>query len=235
MTRLAVVALLSLGMLSACAVSGATPARRLPIDRAAAVRYVALGDSTVEGVGASAPDRTYVHELSRRLRAIYPRATVDNLGVAGATSADVLARQLDRALSLAPDLITLSVGPNDVTGRLPIETFERNVETIFRRLHGETRAATVATLMPDLAVTPRFRDAPERDAIARRATAFNEALRRAAKPYGVVLIDLHAPSRAEIPRRPELVASDGYHPSDAGYARWAELMWRAIRPLTAER
>ena len=26
----------------------------------------------------------------------------------------------------------------------------------------------------------------------------------------------------------ELLSTDGYHPSDAGYARWAELMWRGI-------
>jgi lysophospholipase L1-like esterase len=40
----------------------------------------------------------------------------------------------------------------------------------------------------------------------------------------------------EVPRRPELIGADGYHPSDAGYARWAELMWDGIarrlpRPL----
>jgi lysophospholipase L1-like esterase len=28
--------------------------------------------------------------------------------------------------------------------------------------------------------------------------------------------------------QPELIGADGYHPSDEGYARWAELMWAAI-------
>ena len=27
----------------------------------------------------------------------------------------------------------------------------------------------------------------------------------------------------------ELLARDGYHPSDLGYARWADLMWDAVR------
>jgi lysophospholipase L1-like esterase len=44
------------------------------------------------------------------------------------------------------------------------------------------------------------------------------------------VVDLYAASRREVPGRPELLARDGYHPSDLGYARWAELMWDAVRP-----
>ena len=43
------------------------------------------------------------------------------------------------------------------------------------------------------------------------------------------IVDLYGPSRDEVPRRPELIAGDGYHPSDAGYARWAELMWTGVQ------
>ena len=32
---------------------------------------------------------------------------------------------------------------------------------------------------------------------------------------------------------PALLGKDGYHPSDAGYARWAELMWEGIEPRLA--
>ena len=91
----------------------------------------------------------------------------------------------------------------------------------------------VATLLPDLGVTPRFRDSPERDAVARRSVEFNAVLRRLAKAHGVALVDLYEPSQAEVPRRPDLVAADGYHPSDTGYARWAELVWQVIAPLAA--
>src|SRR5882724_10810737 len=90
--------------------------RQLP-PSSAAFLYVALGDSTVEGVGATSPDRNYVALLYERLRAVYPRARVVNLGAGGATSADVLLRQLDRAIGLRPDLVTLSIGPNDITTR----------------------------------------------------------------------------------------------------------------------
>jgi lysophospholipase L1-like esterase len=202
--------------------------RWLPADRGAAVVYVALGDSTVEGIGATASVTNYVSRLHRRLAAIYPRASVVNLGVGGATSADVVTRQLDGAVALAPTLVTLSIGPNDITGGIGVETYERNVKTILRRLTGETSAVVVANLLPDLAVTPRFRATPDRDAVGAQTVRFNEALRRQARAFDAELVDLYGPSREEVPLHPDLIAHDGYHPSDAGYERWAELVWKVI-------
>ncbi len=217
--------LLAALVLVACS---SAPDRALPADPRAPVRYVALGDSTVEGIGASSPEQTYVARLHARLRARYPRAEVENLGVAGARSADVLNGQLDRAIALAPDLVTLSIGPNDITAGVPVEQYERHVAAILDRLVAATRAVIVVNLLPDLALTPRFRGRPEQALVERLTARFNEALRRLARERPVELVDLFGPSREELPRRPELVAADGYHPSDAGHARWAELMWRGI-------
>jgi lysophospholipase L1-like esterase len=196
---------------------------------------VALGDSTVEGIGASRPDGHYVARLHARLRAVYPRASTVNLGLGGATSADVVAGQLERAALLRPQLVTLSIGPNDITSRVPVAEYGRNVETIFRRLTEETRAVVVANLLPDLAITPRFRGRESAPALGGLTVRFNEALARAARAYGVEVVDLYAASRDEIPRRPELMAADGYHPSDLGYARWAELLWAGIERRLAAR
>jgi len=201
----------------------------LPSDHDAPVMYVALGDSTVEGIGATRSELNYVARLYARLREVYPNARVENLGVGGATSVDVLARQLDRAVALAPDLVTLSVGPNDITERVPLADYSRNIDTIFGRMASQTRAVLVVNLLPDLAVTPRFRGHEAEAAVGRRSIEFNAALTRLAKRHGVVIVDLYEPSRREVPARPELMAGDGYHPSDVGYARWAELMWDAVQ------
>jgi len=210
-------ALVALAVLFAgCARGGHDGARLLPADRSAAVTYVALGDSTVEGIGASSPEHTYVSRVHARLRSVYPDARLANLGVSGATSAHVLLRQLDRAIELGPDLVTLSIGPNDITGRVSVETYEKNLETILGRLTDETTAVVVANLIPDLAVTPRFKGSPEQDAVAARTVRFNEALARRARARGVQLVDL-------------------YHPSDAGYARWAALLWEGVEARIASR
>jgi lysophospholipase L1-like esterase len=190
--------------------------------------YMALGDSTVEGIGATSPTTTYVARVFTRLRAVYPRAGVINLGAAGATSADVVNEQLDRAILMRPRLVTLSVGPNDITGQVPVAQFEANMGTIFRRLVGEIGAVVVVNLLPDLAVTPRFKGRETEREVAKLTVDFNTALTRQARLYDVELVDLYKPSQIEVPRQPELLAADGYHPSDLGYARWAELLWRGV-------
>ena len=226
----ALAAALAISLFAGCSwTRGGAAGRMLPADRDAPIVYVALGDSTVEGIGASRPELNYVSRLYARLREIYRAARVENLGAGGATSVDVLARQLDRAIALTPDLVTLSVGPNDITERVPLADYTRNVETIFRRLAAETRAVLVVNLLPDLAVTPRFRGHEAEAVVARRSIEFNTALARVARRHGVEVVDLYAPSQREVPARPELMAGDGYHPSDVGYARWAELMWDKIR------
>jgi lysophospholipase L1-like esterase len=231
--KLALVVAASLAV--ACAGGRSERARTLPLDPGAPVLYVALGDSTVEGVGASSPAANYVSRLHARLRAVYPRASVANLGLGGATSADVVAGQLERAVLLRPHLVTLSIGPNDITGHVPLPEYERNVETIFRRLTRETGAVVVANLLPDLAITPRFRGREVAPAVGGLTVRFNEALGRLARRYGVEVVDLYEASRAELPRRPELIAPDGYHPSDLGYARWAELLWAGVERRLAAR
>jgi acyl-CoA thioesterase I len=224
------IALTALALATGCSWTRSAAVRMLPTDANAELVYVALGDSTVEGIGASSRDANYVSRLHARLRERYPNARVVNLGVGGATSHDVIARQLDRAVALTPQLLTLSVGPNDITSRVGVKTYADNVDTILGRLARETDAVVVVNLLPDLAVTRRFRGRGELSSVvARLSTEFNDELARVAKRHGAALVDLYGASRREVPGRPELLARDGYHPSDLGYARWAELMWEAVR------
>ena len=226
---------LAAALAAGCAGGCGEPARRLPGGPSAALLYVALGDSTVEGIGATSAATTYVGQLHRRLRGIYPEARMLNLGVGGATSADVLARQLPRAVTLAPQLVTLSIGPNDITTQVPLAEYERNVAAILDRLAASPDAVVVVNSLPDLVVTPRFRNHEAKPAIARLTVAFNEALERQARRHAAELVDLYHPSRVEVPAQPELIWRDGYHPSDAGYARWAELMWAGVERRLARR
>jgi acyl-CoA thioesterase-1 len=202
--------------------------RLLPAAGTSEIIYVALGDSTVEGIGATSAATNYPSRIAERLRAHYPQTRLYNLGVAGATAGDVVATQLERAVALRPALVTLSIGPNDVTLGVAAEEYARNVDRILRTLHDRTSAVTVVNLLPDLAITPRFASSPRRAEVGRRAAELNTNLAVAARRVGAEIVDLYTYSRSEVPRHPELVASDGYHPSDAGYARWAEVMWESI-------
>lgn len=209
--------------------TGTADVRMLPADRGAEVVYVALGDSTVQGVGASTASNNYVGRLDARLRDRYPRARTVNLGAAGATSYDVLDGQLARAVALRPHLVTLSIGPNDITARVPVANYAQNLDAILGRLAADTEAVVVVNLLPDLAITPRFRNRESAPRVGRLSAEFNDVIARTAQRHGALIVDLYRASRREVPQHPEFLAADGYHPSDLGYARWAELMWEAVR------
>jgi lysophospholipase L1-like esterase len=220
-------------LLTAACGPHAMGAGALPLERNAPILYVALGDSTVEGVGASRADATYVGQLHARLRAVYPNARVLNLGKGGATSDDVVERQLARAVAARPQLATLSIGPNDIEAGMKPDRYEYNVAKILTRLTRETDAVVVVTLIPDMTVTPKFRNSPQRDAIADAVRRFNERLAEQARLVRAGVVDIYTASQREVPGRPELLAGDGYHPSDLGYARWAELMWPTVQARIA--
>lgn len=78
------------------------------------LRYAALGDSATVGVGDPVPGgwRGWSRLLHGALATGYD-VSYFNVAVSGATSADVLATQLDDALAHRPDLASLVVGVND--------------------------------------------------------------------------------------------------------------------------
>jgi acyl-CoA thioesterase-1 len=207
--------------------------RSLPGDRRTPLVYVALGDSTVYGLGASSPSTHYVARLFWRLHAEYPLTRLANRGTCTATTADVLAHQVPDAIMDHPHLVTLSVGPNDLRqGRSP-QDFGARVEVILERLQRDTDAAVILNALPDLALSPRFRE-PERSMVAALTRHYNHALQHVADNFGIELVDLSITDRVEgDPQR--FFSDDGYHPSDAGYAAWAGAMWEAVWARIPER
>src|SRR5687767_7655482 len=143
-------AALLLVLLAACA--GTEPGNFVPQESPAAksspvmptttitgpVRYVALGDSTGAGVGAR--NGGYVARIFSRIEAVRSGSTLTNLCVSGATSADVLNRQLERGVAANPNLVTLGIGINDIGHGVELEEFAENYDTILKRLKEGTRA-----------------------------------------------------------------------------------------------
>ena len=115
------------------------------------LRYVALGDSAAQGVGATAVTRGYVPRIAERLRTASGRdVRVTNLSVSGATSDDVVRDQLPQfaELGFVPDLVTLDIGGNDVI--YPghnAATFERSLDQILAALPAGSFVADVPWFM----------------------------------------------------------------------------------------
>ena len=150
-----------------------------------------------------------------------------NLGTCLATAGDVLADQVPDAILHRPQLVTLSVGPNDLRKGSGPDDFARRVEVILERLDRETDAAVILNALPDLASAPRFRQS-ERSMVAALTRHYNHALRHVADGFSVDLVDLEIGDGAESELR-RFFSEHGYHPSDLGYAAWAGVLWQAVR------
>src|SRR3954453_21406704 len=83
-------------------------------------RFVALGDSTTEGLVDLYPDgryRGWADRLAERLTLIEPDLRYANLAVRGKRAFQVREDQLDLALALRPDLASVLAGLNDMLRR----------------------------------------------------------------------------------------------------------------------
>ena len=107
--------------------------------------YAALGDSFTAGRDSIDAER-WADLVAAALRRVEPDLAYGNLAVDGATSAEVL-EQVPAALALAPDLITVICGANDVllTSRPDVEGYERRFDEILRRLRKGAPGASVVT------------------------------------------------------------------------------------------
>ncbi|HYO92054.1 MAG TPA: SGNH/GDSL hydrolase family protein, partial [Pyrinomonadaceae bacterium] len=197
---------------------------------ASPIIYAALGDST--GVGVGARQGGYVIRLFNRMEQARPGSKLTNVCVSGATTEDVLRRQLEQALAARPNLITLGIGINDVGRRMNVETFARNYETIIKRLK-TANAPIVVTNIPDVSLAPVV-PLNERAEAARRIMLFNERIAEIASRYDLLVVDAFKATRETIPTRPDFFSDDGFHPSDAGYEYWAEAMWPTVKKAMGE-
>jgi lysophospholipase L1-like esterase len=77
---------------------------------------LAVGSSSIEGVGASRPDLGYVPRVEAGLREAFPaaRITVINRGIGGETTADTVNRLQAEIDAARPDLVLWQLGTNDM-------------------------------------------------------------------------------------------------------------------------
>jgi lysophospholipase L1-like esterase len=188
--------------------------------------YAALGASDAVGVGAEPITNGYVYLIRDALAVHAKTANLINLGIPGA--------EIDRIAESArvflqararPDIVTLWTGANDVTGGRLVEDFEPALGTMLARLRADTSSVIAMGNIPDLTRLPRFAARPQPTVTLERIGTFNAALARQAARYRVPLVDLFAQ-----PVAPELVSADGFHPSNLGHARIAQLFLNTLLP-----
>ena len=186
-------------------------------------RYVAIGDSSTEGIDDPAPEGGW-RGWSRRLAAkLAARGGLEyaNFGVRGCTTREIRDRQLAPALALEPDLVTCFSGTNDVLA--PRFDLVR-VLAEMREVQQACLAAGAVVLtftLPDL--TPLL---PLARLIGPRIRALNVGVRRTCSETGALLVDFAA--HPDVATDPRLWSDDRLHANSAGHARIAEALAEAL-------
>ncbi len=142
-------------------------------------RYVALGDSTTEGLDD--PDgaggyRGWANRLAERIAAHQGSLDYANLGVRGRCARQIKEEQLGPALALRPDLATVVAGMNDLLrGGFDARAIAEDVGDMQRALID--RGCVVLTFtLPD--ISRRLAKGPFARLLSRRTLALDDELRR---------------------------------------------------------
>lgn len=188
-----------------------------------ALRLVAIGDSTVEGLEDPGPDGVYIgwaDRFAHHLSVMDPGLLYANLAVRGQTAHEVRETQLGPAMALAPDLAVVVAGVNDVLRpRLDRDALRDDVNS----MHCELAATGVQVLtftMPDMA-----RVAPLAVLLRRRLQFLNSVTLECRDRYGSIVVDLASVPAAS---HPALWHTDRLHANSEGHRRIAAALAEAL-------
>ena len=193
--------------------------------------YVALGDSLTAGRGDEGRDGRPVGWAQRLADVLSVRTAVRcrlvNLAADGATVGQVLAGQLPAVAAYQPDLVSVTVGMNDVRARGFDElSFKADLGQLLEALAATTATVLTCTL-PD--ITAIMALSPDLADVARdRLRLTSDIIREQAQSYGARCLDAWAmPEVAD----PELYAPARMHLGSRGH----QLMAAACADLLAPR
>lgn len=187
-------------------------------------RFVALGDSFTEGIGDPEPrslggNRGWADRVAETLSMQTEDFAYANLAIRGRLLQQIIDEQVESALLLRPDLVTISAGGNDIIrpGTDP-DDIARRLEGAVERLR--SAGATVVLFNgPDIGMTPVLRRSRGKVAI------YNENLRAVAQRHDAIVADMWALRELKDPR---MWAPDRLHFSPIGHNTVASMVLAAL-------
>ncbi len=220
------VALVALALMASGACSVSHPVvLPPPADTGPAPVYVSVGAGETTGAGADQPLRDAWPRILHRT-ALPAGAIFVNMGIPGATVAQALAEEMDQALLVRPNLVTVWLNVSDLAHGVSPADYEGQLDTLVRTLrrNGATRVL-VANTPPLDRLSPNLPGRnggtlPPPDQLNPLVDAYNAAIGRVAQREGALLVDLHAVVTAARSAGTDagLLNADGASLSNAGHA-----------------
>ena len=198
------------------------------------VRLLALGDSYTIGESVTADSRwptLLVDSLQHRgINALEP-----SIMATTGWRTDELRRGIEKArFKRTFSLVSLLIGVNNFFQGKSAASYATEFESLLKtaiKLAGGKKEHVFVLSIPDYGFTPFGQD--KRAEITAGIDDFNRINREITERLGVAYIDITPISRRGL-EEPDLVASDGLHPSGKMYAEWVKLIVNAATLVPAD-
>ena len=202
---------------------GAVPGLGAPIS------VLAIGEFSISGVGTSCGDELVTAVRARALARLTGRPAVWRAyGLSGATAQQALKQLLPSIAPEPADLLIIAFGVNDATSYRSPTAFSDDLAalvTAARDRVGET-AVIIGGVAP-LMYFPAL-PWPLRTILGWRSAALQAAAERLTGRLPKLVVE-----RFSAPLRPDLFASDGFHPNRRAHSLWGEKLAALALPLVA--
>jgi lysophospholipase L1-like esterase len=185
----------------------------LGLPRPGEKRVVFMGNSITEGWAKYFP-------------AMFPGKPYIGRGISGQTTPQMLVRFRQDVIALAPAVVVILGGTNDIagnTGPSTLEMIEDNLASMAELARANGIAVVLSSVLPvyDYPWRPGLTPAP-------KIVALNAWMKQYAATHGAVYLDYHSAMADERQGMKAALAEDGVHPNEAGYRLMAPLAERAI-------
>lgn len=196
------------------------------------LQLLVVGESTVEGIGAHAFDKT----LSVKLAEALARETGQSIrwkavGKSGATAQSTLQHLLPTVEHLEKyGIVVLVLGANDSFALTSPLKWVRHLDGIVKKIRQQQPYALVyLASLPPVGSFPALPQ-PTRWILGKCNRLLSRASKIYAEHHNRIIY-----SQALFEDRKHLLCSDGIHPSEQGYAQWAEAIAAELLPYLPER
>lgn len=189
-------------------------------DRAETLKMVVLGDSLMAGTGSSDEENSMAYLIAQNLSE-KDNVKLVNLARPGVGVEDVLNRQVIELINEQPDYVLLMIGTNDVHNKVFAGDFGATYERILQEIRTKTKAKITIINIPYIG-SSKIIYPPWDKILNYRINEFNRIIDSEAGKFDLQVIDLNSQFRDKFEDKSEFYSADQFHPSDKGYALWAE-------------
>jgi acyl-CoA thioesterase-1 len=198
------------------------------------VKYLALGDSYTIGQSVCETCR-FPEQLKTSLKTIYPKSnfSLEVIARTGWTTTNLITAIKNQNLESNYDLVTLLIGVNNQYQHMNFSVYEKEFPQLLNKAialaKGDKNNVLVLSI-PDYTYTPFASNytSENQNRVSSEITRYNNAAESYCISKGVSFISITDITQQGL-SKPNLVASDGLHPSELAYKLFVDRIFYKIK------